>query len=113
MTPLPLLVEGRPAGVRVGLADRWHQRARGLLGVRRLDDPAGLWITPCNSVHMLGMRIALDVAFVDRSGVILKLVPHLAPWRFAACTKAHATVELRVGLIAQFGLRAGQRLTLG
>lgn len=107
-----LLIDGQPAGVRVGVADRWHQRARGLLGVRRLDDPAGLWITPCNSVHMLGMRIALDVAFVDPSGRILKLVPRLRPWRFAACLRAHATVELRAGLLEQLGLRTGQQLAL-
>ena len=107
-----LLIDGRPAGVRVGLADRWHQRARGLLGVRQLDDPAGLWITPCNSVHMLGMCIALDIAFVDASGRILKLVPRLAPWRFAACWRAHATVELRAGLIGQLALRPGQHIAL-
>lgn len=108
-----LLVDGRPAGVRLRLADRWHQRARGLLGVSRLDDPAGLWITPCNSVHMLGMRIALDVAFVDASGRILKLVPRLAPWRFAACWPAHATVEMRAGLLDELALRPGQQLALG
>jgi uncharacterized membrane protein (UPF0127 family) len=111
-TALGLLVDGRPAGVRLRLADRWHQRARGLLGVRRLDDPAGLWITPCNAVHMLGMRLALDVAFVDEAGRILKLVPRLAPWRFAACLRAHATVELRAGLAAELELRPGRRLTL-
>jgi uncharacterized membrane protein (UPF0127 family) len=107
-----LLVDGKPAGVRLRLADRWHQRARGLLGVRQLDDPAGLWITPCNSVHMLGMRIALDIAFVDASGRILKLVPQLGPWRFAACWRAHATVELRAGLIRQLALKPGQQLAL-
>lgn len=107
-----LHIDGQPAGVRLRVADRWHQRARGLLGVRRLDDPAGLWITPCNSVHMLGMRIALDIAFVDASGRILKLVPRLAPWRFAACWRAHATVELRAGLIGQLALRPGQHITL-
>ena len=107
-----LLIDGRPAGIRLGVADSWHLRARGLLGVRQLDDPAGLWITPCNSVHMLGMRIALDVAFVDRSGRVLKLVPHLKPWRFAACMRAHATVELRAGLVQELGLRPDQRLSL-
>ncbi len=113
MTAAPLLINGRSTGIRLGVAHRWHQRARGLLGVRRLDDPAGLWITPCNSVHMLGMRMPLDVAFIDPSGRILKLVPRLAPWRFAACFKAHATVELRAGLLEQLGLRIDQRLTLG
>lgn len=108
-----LFVDGRPAGVRLRLADRWHQRARGLLGVNRLDDPAGLWITPCNSVHMLGMGIALDVAFVDASGRILKLVPRLRPWRFAACWRAHATVELRAGLAGELALRPGRLLALG
>lgn len=107
-----LLIDGRSTGVRVRLAHRWHQRAWGLLGVSRLDDPAGLWLAPCNSVHMLGMRIALDIAFVDASGRILKLVPRLMPWRFAACLGAHATVELRAGLLEQLDLRPGRHLAL-
>lgn len=107
-----LLVDGRASGVRLALADSWARRARGLLGVRELNDPAGLWITPCNAVHMLGMRLALDIAFVSREGRVLKLVHGLRPWGLAACLRAHATVELRAGLAQGLGLQIGQVLSL-
>lgn len=110
---LGLWVNDRATGLRVRVADRWHQRAVGLLGTRRLDDPVGLWITPCHAVHMLGMRIALDVVFLNREGLLLKLVPGLSPWRLAGCSGAHATLELRAGLAADLCLRPGQRLKLG
>jgi uncharacterized membrane protein (UPF0127 family) len=112
MQLLALTLDGQPTGLRLGLAARWYQRAIGLLLTSSLQDPAGLWIKPCNAVHMIGMRYALDLAFVDRDGRVLRLVPALKPWRFAACRSAHAVVELRAGLIEALGLQPGQRLAL-
>lgn len=106
-----LHLQGIATHVRIGLALRWWERARGLLFHGPLQDaPAGLWIAPCNSVHMLGMRQALDVVYLDRDGVILKCVPTLRPWRLSACPGAHVALELRTGLIAELGLKPGLRL---
>ena len=106
-----LHLQGLPTRVRIGLALRWWERARGLLFHGPLKEaPAGLWIAPCNSVHMLGMRQALDVVYLDKAGHILKCVPGLRPWRMSACPGAHVALELRAGLIAELGLKPGLRL---
>lgn len=105
-------VDGARTGLRVRVAERWSQRAVGLLGTPSLKDPCGLWLAPCNAVHMFGMRYAIDVAFVAGDGRITRVVPALRPWRAAGCRSARATLELREGLVREIGLRPGQRLAL-
>ncbi|MBK8103789.1 MAG: DUF192 domain-containing protein [Cellvibrionales bacterium] len=49
------------------------ERMRGLLGRSTMGDCECLWITRCNSIHTCFMRFALDVGFVDKQGVVLKV----------------------------------------
>ena len=107
-----LHIDGRDTGLRVRQALSWGARALGLLATPRLDDPCGLWISPCPSVHTVGMRYAIDVIFLAPDGRILKLCPQLRPWRAAGVRSAHSTLELRAGLAQQLDLQAGQVLTL-
>lgn len=105
-----LAVPGTAVRLRVGVADGWLSRAVGLLATRRLNDtPCGLWIKPCNSVHTFWMGYPIDVLFLDEAGTVLRVVPHLKPWRIAGCRRADTTLELRAGLAATLGLRAGMR----
>ena len=70
---------GQVLGTRIGLADRWWLRLRGLMGRKGLAAGEGLVLRPCRAVHMIGMSFPLDVAFLDRRGVILASYPALAP----------------------------------
>jgi uncharacterized protein len=101
--PLPIRVAVRRASTP------W-QRLRGLLGAPPLAAGAGLLLLRCRAVHTLGMRHRIDVAFVDRAGVVLSLSSALAPARIAFCRRAAATLELRAGEIARLGLRQGCRI---
>jgi uncharacterized membrane protein (UPF0127 family) len=97
---------------RIRLAVTWWTRAVGLLATPALDDPSGLWIEPCNSVHTLGMRYPIDLVFVRADGTVAKVVDRLGPWRVAACRGARSTLELRAGLAAELGVVAGRRVHL-
>lgn len=56
-----------PAGdLRVRVADWFMARALGLLVGEPLDPTEGLLISPCSSIHTIGMRYPIDVVFVDR-----------------------------------------------
>jgi uncharacterized protein len=103
-------IDGRASRLRLAHARRWHERALGLLLTPRLDDPVGLWIDACNSVHMLGMRYAIDAVFLDAEGRVLRIAHSLRPWRVAACWRARVCVELRAGLAAELGLQPGSQL---
>ncbi len=100
----------RPLFARVLHARTAWQRLRGLIGRPRLEPGEGMLITPCNSVHTLGMRYAVDVVFLDREGRILKLVTHLKPMRMAARRGARHALELPAGTAQSTGLRVGECL---
>jgi uncharacterized protein len=87
-------------------------RMRGLLGRSSLASDEGILLRPASSVHTAFMRFPIDVVFVDRELVVLKIVPDLAPWKAAACRGAKATFELRAGEAARRGVAVGARLEL-
>jgi uncharacterized membrane protein (UPF0127 family) len=102
---------GAVLGTRIGLADRWWGRLRGLLGRDRLEPGEGLLLRPCRAVHMLGMRMALDIAFLDASGRVVALYPELSPggrtrWHGAA----RDALELPPGTLAATGTREGDTI---
>ena len=102
----------RELGTRVRLADRWPARLRGMLGRPAPDPGEGLLLTPCTSVHMYGMRFPLDVAFLDKSGVVLALYPSLAPGsRTGWHRKAAHALELPSGTFQASGTTVGDMLT--
>ncbi|VFR35038.1 hypothetical protein BER2_1987 [plant metagenome] len=95
-----------PPPLRLIRAVSFPQRLAGWFGQPPPDQHHGLWIRPCRAIHTLGLRDAICVAFVDREGRVLRVIPALKPWRFAACLRAASVVELRVGALddAQGGI---------
>lgn len=96
----------------------WHartlwQRLRGLIARPALKAGEGLLITPCNSVHTLGMRYPLDLVFLDKAGSVVKCVIGLKPGRLAAARKARHALELAAGSIARAKIMVGDRLDWG
>lgn len=92
---------------------RFHQRLVGLLGREALEPGEGLWIEPCASVHTWFLRFPLDVAFLDREGVVVAIHPALRPFRATPIhRKARAALELPVGTLAATGTRPGDRVAL-
>jgi uncharacterized membrane protein (UPF0127 family) len=96
----------------VELADTRATRRRGLLGRDGLDSSAALILLPCFSVHTAFMRFPIDVAFVNREGVVVKIVPDLGPWKIAAAVRAHAAIEFAAGTLGARDVKAGDRLYL-
>jgi uncharacterized membrane protein (UPF0127 family) len=84
----------------VEVADDRATRRKGLLGRDHLDPAAALVLTPCFSVHTAFMRFPIDVLFVDRNGIVLKVVRQMGPWRIAAAWGAHTVIELAAGAVA-------------
>ena len=105
-------------GVVLAEQERWAvtpgARARGLLDTEHLSQGEALVISPCNSVHMFGMRYPIDVLFVDRDGFVVRAIENLQPMRMTRVYfRARRVVELPPGVIAASGTLAGDRLDLG
>ena len=98
-------------GDKVRTARTFLSRLVGLLGTAAIADGEGLWIVPCRSVHTLGMRYPIDVAFLDARGVVVGTLEGLPPNRIGKVFReARGALELRAGTLAATGTVPGDRL---
>lgn len=97
----------------VRVADHMVARLRGLLGCAEPARGEGLWLTPCSGIHTIGMRYAIDVAFLDRDGRVVRCYQALSPGRMLPWVRgAHSALELRSGALAATDTHSGDALTL-
>ena len=103
---------GAYLGGRIGLANRFWTRLRGLLGRTSLADGEGLLIAPSRAVHMYGMRFPIDVAFLDRERRVVATYSDLPPGgRTKVHRRARFALELPTGTLARTGTVPGDLLT--
>lgn len=94
----------------VEIADTFRTRLFGLLGRRSLD--GALLIRPARSVHTVGMRFPIDVAFCDGELRVLA-VRGMKPWRVAApVRRACVIIEAERGTFERWGLAVGDELAV-
>jgi uncharacterized membrane protein (UPF0127 family) len=83
-------------------------RRKGLLGRDGVD--GALLLVPARSVHSLGMRFPIDVAWLDQDLQVLRTV-RLARHRMTRpVLKAHSVLEAEAGTFARWDLTVGQLL---
>jgi uncharacterized protein len=98
--------------IQVLRANTFFLRARGLLFRKALSSGQGLLLSPCNSIHTIGMRYAIDVVFLGQTNQVLKLARSVSPWRVSRQDNASAVLELAAGEINRQRIRLGQILCL-
>ncbi|MHB1936250.1 MAG: DUF192 domain-containing protein [Acidobacteriaceae bacterium] len=100
-------------GTRIAVADTFLMRLIGLLGRRRLDADAGLWIRPSSGVHTFGMLFSIDVVALDRKLLVCAVWPRLRPWRTSGVSwKFHSVIELPIGSIERGNIQPGDQLEI-
>lgn len=101
-----LLPTGRTLPLEI--ADSAGARRRGLLG--RDGVGGALLLSPASSVHTVGMRFAVDVAYLDRELRVLA-VRTMRPWRIGRPRlRARHVLEAEAGAMARWGVRQGVRV---
>jgi uncharacterized membrane protein (UPF0127 family) len=92
------------------IAGAYAERLRGLLG--RSGYEGALVLPHTRSVHTMGMRFAIDVAFLDRQLCVIDCVC-LPPWRMSVPRwRARTVLEAEAGAFERWGLHVGDRLEL-
>ena len=113
---MPLLrntTTGSIVATRIDRLSSFLHRAVGLLARTTLRPDEGVWITSCGAIHTLGMRVAIDVIFVDAESRVLRVEPNVRPNRFAlSCSGAAGVVELGSGALREIDLLPGDKLEL-
>ena len=66
---------------RLRFAATFWTRFRGLQLQKALPADQGILIAPCRSIHTHWMRFAIDVAMLNRSGVVVQCYSDVRPWR--------------------------------
>jgi uncharacterized membrane protein (UPF0127 family) len=104
------LTRGTELTDRAEAADTSQKRRTGLLKHAGLAEGEGLWIVPCEGVHTFGMKFAIDVVFLNKKRVVLKIRKDMVKRRFAFCLRAHSVLELPSGMIEKTSTRPGDQL---
>lgn len=107
------VTNGKVLATHVALAANPLTRGIGLLGRAAVGPHEGVWIERCSAVHTFGMRATLDLYFLDKNDVILKIVNAAQPNRLAiAARSAAAVVELGAAFELARDVLVGDRLVL-
>jgi uncharacterized membrane protein (UPF0127 family) len=99
--------------LQLAVARTMLQRMIGLLRHTTLEDGHGLLIVSCNAIHTIGMRFAIDAAFLDREGRVVALKPRIVPGRVLwPVPSARSVVELAAGRLSHIPLELGDHLVV-
>ena len=90
-------------------------RGVGLMFRRRLEPGHGMWINPCNGIHMMFMRFPIDAVFLDRQERVKKVYPKLPAWwgLVLLVWGAESVLELPAGSTSDLGLQRGDEIHIG
>jgi uncharacterized protein len=96
---------------QISLADTFFKRLKGLMFRKTPIKNEGLWIVPCNSVHMFFMKFPIDVVLLDEKLRVVGLYHSLRPWKITRpVKKANSTLELPAGSVKKLGIDIGSRI---
>ncbi|MEU6364511.1 DUF192 domain-containing protein [Streptomyces sp. NPDC046931] len=102
--------ERTAAPVPLEVARSARDRRRGLLGREGIE--GALLLSPASAVHTLGMRFAIDVAYLDRSLRVVT-VRTMPPGRIGLPRPwARHVLEAEAGAMEHWGVRRGSRIAL-
>ncbi|HUR77522.1 MAG TPA: DUF192 domain-containing protein [Acidimicrobiales bacterium] len=104
------LVRGDDVLASIDVADSYATRLKGLLGREGLE--GALLIKPAKSVHTLGMKFAIDVAFCDNDLCVVDTVT-MRPNRVSAPRfESRCVIEAEAGAFERWTLRKGDQLEI-
>ncbi|HHX75716.1 MAG TPA: DUF192 domain-containing protein [Firmicutes bacterium] len=97
---------------RVEAAYTFRHRFKGLMLQKTFPEEFdALVLVPCNAIHTMFMRFAIDVVFLNKNNEIIALYPSLPPWRVTPpCREAKTALEFKNGTIDSFRLACGEKL---
>jgi uncharacterized membrane protein (UPF0127 family) len=88
-------------------------KKRGLLGRDSLAPSEGMYLVPCQWIHMFGMRFPIDVAFLSSKGRVLYVHHALRPNRLSRpVLRAEGVLELAAGVLRATNTTVGDVIEL-
>ena len=104
--------KGSVVADEVRMADSLWSRFWGLMGRRSLPEGRALLLDPCYAIHTMFMRFSIDVIFLDEENRVVKVSPHVKPFRTAVGRGARRALEIAAGSAARAGVEEGDLLII-
>ena len=99
-----LVVDGRAVAPLTVAVDPAARR-RGLIGQTTVD--GALLLPGVRALHTLGMRLVIDVAYLDRTGAVIEIT-RMRRWRIGRQRRqAAAVLEATAGSFERWGVHTG------
>lgn len=97
----------------VTVADTLLTRLRGLIGRSRVGADEGLWLVPSRGVHTVGVRVPLDLIYLDANYRVVHLEEYFPTFRIAPLrTQAESVLELPTHTIYSSQTQIGDQLVV-
>ncbi len=107
---------------KCNVAERFWERAVGLIGRKEFRSGEGMFFPQCNNIHMWFMRLPIDVVFLKESRSVdgrsqwwvTSVRKAIKPWRILPVMdiRANDTLELPSGTIEKWSIQAGDEMCL-
>ena len=107
---MPWLLRDDEVLASLEVADDFRSRLRGLLGRDGIDGV--LLLRPARSVHTVGMRFPIDVAYCTSDLRVLRVVTMPRHRVGRPCAKAACVLEAEAGTFAHWELHVGDQLEI-
>jgi uncharacterized membrane protein (UPF0127 family) len=92
------------------MTESFGERVKGLRGRSRCE--GGLHLGGVRSVHTVGMKVEIDVAFLTDDLIVVRLA-RLKPWRFALRRRRVCSVlQSEAGSLERWKVRVGDQLVI-
>ena len=86
----------------------------GFMFRRTLEPGHGLWLNPCNGIHMMFMRFPIDAVFLDKAERVRKVYRKLPQWWGVVwfVWGARSVLELPSGSTTDIDLQRGDQILI-
>ncbi len=113
MKKAKILKNGQVITENAEIAASFFRRFRGLMFRKEIADDYALHILPCNQIHMLNMRFAIDAVYLSESGQVVKIDENVPVGKICKTVKnAKSVVEMKSFAAKKFGICTGDELKI-
>jgi uncharacterized membrane protein (UPF0127 family) len=105
---------GKVLAEELELATSMVALTAGLMFRRTLEPGRGMWLNPCNGIHMMFMNFPIDAVFLDSKERVRKVYRRLPQWYGVVwfVWGAHSVLELPPGSTADIDLQRGDQIVI-
>lgn len=99
--------------VNIKVADTFFKRLKGLMLKKNFFDGDGLILYPCKQIHTFGMRINIDVIYIDKDMKVVDIEKSVKKNKFGKRRpKSYYVVELPEGTLVKYEVKIGDTVII-